>query len=194
MQSSLKKRKYSIWANGINTMFTENFITRNKFRKAYRGTHGGGRVYTEPDEDDEDKYHAVFSGTTLATRHDNQLLCVYGKFKLYGTLLTFNDGGFTTNVTSTRLNALMQTIHGKTSELTELWKTLIDKKRKDIKALISALLKKEVPGMVELILQFCGPVNLPVTSYSTGVKGGVREPTFEPNQFVMQDSLCVVVN
>ena len=193
MQSTLRKRKYSIWANGINTMFTEKFISRNKFRKTYRGIHGGGRVYTEHD-DDEDKYHAVFSGTTLATRHDKQLLCCHGKFTLYGTLLTFNDGGFTTNVTSARLNALMQTIHGKTSELTELWKTLIDNKRKEISALISARLKKEVPGIVELILQFCGPVNLPVTSYSTGVKRGVREPTFKPNQFVMRDSLCVVVN
>lgn len=184
------KRKYSICANGINTKFTEKFISRKEFRKAYRGNFGGGRVYTEPDNDDEDKFHAVFSGTTLATRHDKQLLCVYGKFKLYGTLLTFNDGGFMTNVTSTRLNALMQTIHGKTSELTELWKILIDNTRKEI----SALLKKEVPGMVELILQFCGPVNLPVTRYSTGVKRGVREPTFKQNQFVMRDSLCVVVN
>ncbi len=190
MQSPLK-RKYSIWANGINTTFTEKFRERKEFRRTYAGNHGGGQVYTAAD-DDEDKYHAVFSGTTLATRHDNQLLHCHGKFKLYGTLLTFNDGGFTTNVTSTRLNALMQTIHGKTSELTELWKILIDNKRKEISALISALLKKEVPGMVELILQFCGPVNLPVTSYSTCVKRGVREPTFKPNQFVMRDSLRVV--
>ena len=187
------KRKYSIWANGINTTFTVNFRERNKFCKTYRGNHGGGRVYTEPD-DDEDKYHAVFSGTTLATRHDKQLLCCHGKFKLYGTLLTFNDGGFTTNVTSARLNALMQTIHGKTSELTELWKILIDNRALIIALISYRLLKKGVPGIVELILQFCGPVNLPVTSYSTGVKRGVREPTFKPNQFVMRDSLYVVVN
>ena len=175
-----------IHANGINTWFTENFIKRKKFRRTYDGSFGGGTVCTVAD-DDEDKYHAVFSGTTVATRQDNQLIHHHGKFKLYGTYLTFDDGGYITNVTSRRLNALMQTIHGETSEVTELWKTLID----DTREAISAMFEKEVPGIVELILQFCGPVKLPLTSYSTGVKRGVRRPTFKKNQYVMQNSLRV---
>lgn len=176
-----------IWANKINTLLTDKFIARKKFRRTYSGIYGGGRVCTVADDDDEDKYHAVFSGTTLTTRQDNQLLCRHGKFKLYGTYLTFNDGGFTTDITSRRLNALMQTIHDETSEVTELWKALIDDTRKAI----SAMFEKEVPGIVELILQFCGPVKLPLTSHSTGVKRGVRRPTFKKNQYVMQNSLRV---
>ena len=189
----LKRKQYRIYANDINRLLTTKFIRKQKFRRTYAGSFGGGRVYTAAD-DDEDKFHAVFSGTTLATRHDNQLLHCHGKFKLYGTYLTFDDGDYTTNVTSSRLNALMQTIHGETSEVTELWKTLIDDRRKAISDIMFEKKKeKEVPGIVELILQFCAPVNLPVGYYGTSVKRGVREPTFKKNQFVMQDSLYVVV-
>ena len=82
----------------------------------------------------------------------------------------------------------MQTIHGETSEVTELWKTLID----DTRELISAIFEKEekeVPHIVEIILQFCGPVKLPLSRHSTRVKRGIRTPTFKLNQYVMQNSL-----
>lgn len=188
---TLGKRDYRIDANEINTRFADNFRKRTKFYRSYRGSFGGGTVETASDAD-ADKYHAIFSGTTLATRHDNQLLDCYKGFKLYGTLLTFNDGGYNTNVTTRRLNALMQTIHCKTGDVAKLWQTLMDETREAIRAMFTVL-NVDLGGIVNLILQFCGPVNVPISYYTTSIKDMVRRPAFNPNQFVMRYSLSVVV-
>lgn len=190
---ALGKRDYHIYANRINTTLVDKFIKKRKFSRSYVGSFGGGTVETAADSDaDADKYHAIFSGTTLATRHDKQLLHCYKGLKLYGTLLTFDDGGYVTNVTTRRLNALMQTIQGETGDVIKWWQALMDETREAIRALFTVL-NVDVGGLVNLILQFCGPVNVPISFYTTSIKDGVRRPAFKPNQFVMRNSLSVVV-
>lgn len=192
---ALGKRDYRIYANEINTKFVENFIKKRKFSRSYSSgwyDSGGGTVETAADDADADKYHAIFSGTKLATRHDKQLLHRYKGFKLYGTLLTFDDGGFYSDVTTRRLNALMQTIQCETDDVIKWWRTLMDNRAMFIRAMFTVL-DVDVGGIVNLILQFCGPVNVPLRHYETRVKKKVRQPVFKPNQFVMRNSLSVVV-
>ena len=120
-------------------------------------------------------------------------------FTLHAQLLTFDDGGYTAQITTRRLNALMQTIHCKTEDA----KKHLEFISESYEALLVVFERAGYGGLslINLILNYVNDV--PVKSFHTCVRKGkrimgedgyVKDEIFEKEQFVKRNTMFLTHN